>query len=406
MSTLVAPVAASAPVHSSRALYVLLLVVFINLVGFGLVIPLLPFYAKALNASPWQVTALFSAYSLGQFLAEPFWGRLSDRIGRRPVLIVTILANTLSYVALAFAPTIFAAFAIRFFSGAASGNISTIQGYMADVTPPDKRAGRMGLLGSAFGAGFVVGPALGGLLAHPDAGRIGFQIPLFVAAGLAAAASLGVFLFVVESRAPRKNAPPPPPRREALKAAFAHPVLSRVLMVTFVSTAAFSGMEAIFGLWTASRFDWGPQQVGLCFAVIGVVASLGQGVLTGRLARRFGEPKVLTTGLAIICFSMAITPFTPSAAFVPLFVGLTAFGQSLVFPCIAALISRATPPDQQGAMLGLNMAGGSLARMSGPMIAGPLFGVAVGGPYWFGALLTVPAIALAVTVGRRAKAAP
>lgn len=405
MSTLSAPATAPAPVHSSRALYVLLLVVFINLVGFGLVIPLLPFYAKALNASPWQVTALFSAYSLGQFLAEPFWGRLSDRIGRRPVLIVTILANTLSYVALAFAPTIAVAFIIRFFSGAASGNISTIQGYMADVTPPEKRAGRMGLLGSAFGAGFVVGPALA-VMVHPDGGRLGFQIPLFIAAGLAAMASLGVFLFVVESRAPRKDAPPPPPRREALKAAFAHPVLSRVLMVTFVSTAAFSGMEAIFGLWTSARFGWGPQQVGLCFAVIGVVASLGQGVLTGRLARRYGEPKVLTTGLAIICLSMAITPFVPSGHFVPLFVGLTAFGQSLVFPCIAALISRATPPDQQGAMLGLNMAGGSLARMSGPMIAGPLFGLTMAGPYWFGALLTVPAVALAVTVGRRAKAAP
>jgi MFS transporter, DHA1 family, tetracycline resistance protein len=401
-----APTPAPAPVHSSRALYVLLLVVFINLVGFGLVIPLLPFYAKALNASPWQVTALFSAYSLGQFLAEPFWGRLSDRIGRRPVLIVTILANTASYIALAFAPTIAIAFVIRFFSGAASGNISTIQGYMADVTPPEKRAARMGLLGSAFGAGFVVGPALGGLLAHPDAGRLGFQLPLLVAAGLAATAALGVFLFVVESRAPRKDAPPPPPRREALKAALAHPVLSRVLLVTFVSTAAFSGMEATFGLWSQARFDWTPQQVGLCFAVIGVVASLGQGVLTGRLARRFGEPKVLTAGLSIICVSMAITPFVPSAAFVPLFVGFTAFGQSLVFPCIAALISRATPPDQQGAMLGLNMAGGSLARMSGPMIAGPLFGLATGAPYWMGSLLTVPAVILAVTVGRRAKAAP
>jgi DHA1 family tetracycline resistance protein-like MFS transporter len=166
MSTLsAAPTAASqTPDASPRALYVLLLVVFINLVGFGLVIPLLPFYAKSLNASPWQVTALFSAYSLGQFLAEPFWGRLSDRIGRRPVLIVTILANTLCYIALAFAPTIAWAFAIRLVSGCATGNISTIQGYMADVTPPEKRAGRMGLLGAAFGMGFVVGPTLGGLL--------------------------------------------------------------------------------------------------------------------------------------------------------------------------------------------------------------------------------------------------
>lgn len=393
------------PAHSNRALYVLLLVVFINLVGFGLVIPLLPFYAKSLNAAPWQITALFSAYSFGQFFAEPFWGRLSDRIGRRPVLIITILANTASYLALAFAPNIWVAFAIRLVGGFGSGNISTIQGYMADVTPPEQRAGRMGLLGSAFGAGFVVGPALGGLLAHPEAGRIGFQIPLFVAAGMAALASLGVFLFVVESRTPSAKDAPRPHRREALQTAVAHPVLSRVLLVTLVSTAAFAGMESVFGLWTDARFGWGPKQVGLCFAVIGVIASVGQGAITGRLARRFGEPRVLTTGLSIIAVNLAITPFAPSGAYVPLFVGLTAFGQSLVFPCVAALISRATPPDRQGAMLGLNMAAGSLARMGGPLLAGSLFGLTIGGPYWFGAALMLPAIWLAMTIAGRAKQA-
>jgi len=400
------------PDASPRALYVLLLVVFINLVGFGLVIPLLPFYAKSLNASPWQVTALFSAYSLGQFLAEPFWGRLSDRIGRRPVLIVTILANTLSYVALAFAPTIGMAFLVRLLSGFGGGNISTIQGYMADVTPPEKRAGRMGLLGSAFGMGFVVGPTLGGLLpglahlfGHSDTGRLAFQIPLLTAAALAAIASLGVFLFVVESRAPSHKDAPVIRRRDHLAAAAAHPVLSRVLLVTLVSTAAFAGMESVFGLWTQARFDWGPRQVGLCFAVIGVIASVGQGLITGRLARRFGEAKVLTTGLAIIALSLALTPFVPTSAFVPLAVGCTAFGQSLVFPCVAALISRATPPDKQGAMLGLNMAAGSLARMTGPMIAGPLFGLAIGGPYWLGAVLMLPAVAFALTIEHRVKAA-
>ena len=406
------PTATQTPDASPRALYVLLLVVFINLVGFGLVIPLLPFYAKSLNASPWQVTAMFSAYSLGQFLAEPFWGRLSDRIGRRPVLIVTILANTLSYVALAFAPNIAWAFAIRMFSGCATGNISTIQGYMADVTPPEKRAGRMGLLGAAFGMGFVVGPTLGGLLpglaklfGQTDTGRLAFQIPLLTAAALAAIASLGVFLFVVESRAPSHKDAPVIRRRDHLAAASTHPVLSRVLLVTLISTAAFAGMESIFGLWTQARFDWGPRQVGLCFAVIGIIASVGQGLITGRLARRFGEAKVLTVGLAIIALSLTLTPFVPSAAFVPLAVGCTAFGQSLVFPCIAALISRATPPDKQGAMLGLNAAAGSLARMSGPMLAGPLFGLAIGGPYWLGAVLMLPAIAFALTIESRVKAA-
>ena len=395
----------SEPAHSPRALAVLLLVVFINLVGFGVVIPLLPFYAKAMHAAPWQVTTMFAAYSLGQFFGEPFWGRMSDRIGRRPVLIVTIIANAIAYLALAFAPNIWIAMAIRLVGGFGSGNISTIQGYMADVTPPEKRAGRMGLLGSAFGAGFVIGPSLGGLLAHPSAGRLGFQIPLFVAAGMAALATVGVLLFVAESRAPSAPGVKQPGRREALSAASAHPILSRVLLVTLVSTGAFAGMESIFGLWANARFDWGPREVGLCFAVIGVIASLGQGLLTGRLARRFGEGSVLTVGLVIICASLFVSPFVTHPVLAIVAVGCTAFGQSLVFPCVAALISRASPPDRQGQMLGLNMAAGSLARIGGPLLAGPLFGLAIGGPYWFGAALMVPAIFLAVTIVHRAKAA-
>ena len=391
--------------HSPRALAVLLLVVFVNLVGFGVVIPLLPFYAKAMNAAPWQVTTMFAAYSLGQFFGEPFWGRLSDRIGRRPVLIVTILANTLAYVALAFAPNIWIAMVVRLIGGFGGGNISTIQGYMADVTPSEKRAARLGLLGSAFGAGFVLGPFIGGVLAHPNAGQLGFQIPLFFAAGMAALAALGIFLFVAESRAPSAPGAPQPGRREAMSAAWSHPILSRVLLVTLVSTGAFAGMESIFGLWANARFSWGPREVGLCFAVIGVIASLGQGVLTGRLARRFGESRVLTAGLAIITFSLLATPFAPHASLAIVAVGFTAFGQSLVFPCVAALISRASPPDRQGQMLGLNMAAGSLARIVGPLLAGPLFGLATGGPYWFGAALMIPAVALAVTIVRRTKAA-
>jgi MFS family permease len=395
----------SDPAHSARALAVLLLVVFINLVGFGVVIPLLPFYAKAMNAAPWQVTTMFAAYSLGQFFGEPFWGRLSDRIGRRPVLMVTILANAVAYVALAFAPNIWIAMLVRLAGGFGSGNISTIQGYMADVTPPEKRAGRMGLLGSAFGAGFVIGPSLGGLLAHPSAGQLGFQIPLFAAAGMAALAVLGVVLFVAESRAPSAPDFKQPGRREALGQAAAHPILSRVLLVTLVSTGAFAGMESIFGLWANARFDWGPRQVGLCFAVIGVIASVGQGILTGRLARRFGEGRVLTTGLSIIGLSLLASPFVAHPGLAVVAIGCTAFGQSLVFPCVAALISRASPPDRQGQMLGLNMAAGSLARIGGPLLAGPLFGLYIGGPYLFGAALMVPAVFLALTIVHRTKAA-
>lgn len=394
----------SEPAHSNRALAVLLLVVFINLVGFGVIIPLLPFYARSMDAAPWQVTTMFAAYSLGQFFGEPFWGRLSDRIGRRPVLIVTIIANTLAYLALAFAPNIWVAMLIRLFGGFGSGNISTIQGYMADVTPPEKRAGRMGLLGAAFGAGFVIGPGLV-MVMRPGAGALGYQLPLFLAAAMAGTAALGVILFVKESRAPSAPGAPQAHRLEALNQAAAHPILSRVLLVTLISTAAFAGMESVFGLYADTRFGWTASQVAACFALIGVIASIGQGVLTGRLARRFGEARVLTAGLSIIAMSLLITPFISRPALAVVAVACTAFGQSLVFPCVGALISRATPPDRQGQMLGLNMAAGSLARIGGPLLAGPLFGLAIGGPYWFGAALMVPAIGFALVIVRRTKVA-
>ncbi|MCA0355890.1 MAG: MFS transporter [Proteobacteria bacterium] len=394
----------SEPAHSNRALAVLLLVVFINLVGFGVIIPLLPFYARSMDAAPWQVTTMFAAYSLGQFFGEPFWGRLSDRIGRRPVLIVTIIANTLAYLALAFAPNIWVAMIIRLFGGFGSGNISTIQGYMADVTPPEKRAGRMGLLGAAFGAGFVIGPGLVMVL-RPGAGALGYQLPLFLAAAMAGTAALGVILFVKESRTPSAPGAPQAHRLEALNQAAAHPILSRVLLVTLISTAAFAGMESVFGLYADTRFGWTASQVAACFALIGVIASIGQGVLTGRLARRFGEARVLTAGLLIIGTSLLITPFISKPALAVVAVACTAFGQSLVFPCVGALISRATPPDRQGQMLGLNMAAGSLARIGGPLLAGPVFGIAIGGPYWVGAALMVPAIGFALVIVRRTKTA-
>ena len=201
----------SAPLQDERrALVVLLTVIFLNIAGFGLVIPLLPFFGKALDAPAWQIAILFSAYSFGQFLGEPFWGRTSDRIGRRPVLMITITGGALAYVALAFAPTIWLAFAARFVGGFLSGNISTLQGALADITRPEDRAGKMGLMGSAFSLGFMIGPAIGGLLARPDLGALGFQIPLFAAAGFGLASALAVALFVRESRPEPKAGPRTP----------------------------------------------------------------------------------------------------------------------------------------------------------------------------------------------------
>lgn len=384
------------------ALIALLAVVFINLVGFGVVVPLLPFFARSLNAPEWQITLMFSAYSFGQFFAEPFWGRLSDRIGRKPVLLITLLCNTLGYLALAFAPNIWVAIGVRMFTGLGAGNVSTVQGYIADVTPPERRAGRMGLVGAAFGLGFIVGPALGGLLTREGIGRIGFQIPLFVAALLAFLSATGVLLLVKESRV--HTAAQTTSGAKALAAlgeARRHPVISRVLLVTLIYMAAFSGMESTFGLWAHARFGWGAREVGLSFMVVGTVSAFSQAILTGRLARRFGEARVLAFGMLLFGASLLLQTISPIAILVPAIMAFGAFGMALAMPNISSMISQASPPGRQGALLGLNMAAGSLARMFGPIAAGAAFS-ALGHnwPFWIGGVLVIPAALMARAAAR------
>jgi MFS family permease len=396
---------AASPSDDSRfppALIALLLVVFINMVGFGVVVPLLPFFARAMDAPEWQVTLMFAAYSLGQFFGEPFWGRLSDRIGRKPVLLFTLISNVVGYFALAFAPTIWIAIAIRLFTGFGAGNISTVQAYIADVTPPAKRTARMGLIGGAFGLGFIVGPGLGGLLTHAEQGRLGFQIPLFVAGALAALAALGVLLFVIESRT---HAPPAQPPWASLGDAVRHPVISRLLLVSLIYMGGFSGMEAAFGLWTEARFGWGAPQVGWCFMVVGIVSAISQALVTGRLAARFGETRMLTFGVLLFGSTLALQTVNPAPALVPVLMAFGAFGMSMAMPNISAIISQSSPMGRQGSMLGLNMAASSGARVIGPVVAGFMYSyLGHNWPFWLGAAMTVPAAMVALNAGRVMKA--
>jgi MFS family permease len=374
---------------------VLLLVVFVNLVGFGILMPILPFYAQSFHAPAWQVTWAFSAFSIGNFFAEPVWGRLSDRIGRRPILIGTIAASGLGFVALAFAPSIWAVLAIRLVTGLTTGNLSTIQSYIADITPEQHRSGRIGLLGAAFALGFVAGPALGGLLARPQLGGAGFHPPLFIAGGLSLLAAAGVALFVRESRA-RQTAAAQPDRRTVWRGARRHPVLGRAVIVTLLLTLAFSAVESTFGLWVQRRYGWGPFKLSLCFASVAVTAAIAQGFVTGRLTRRFGEAATLAAGLAIIGVSLAVLPLGAGIGRTIALMATAVFGQALALPNISALISRTTAPDQQGAMLGLNTAIGALARATGPVIGGALFSiVGADAPLFTAAIILAPAVVLA-----------
>lgn len=389
-----------------RALVVLFAIVFINLVGFGLVVPLLPFFGRSLQAEPWQVALMFSAYSIGQFFAEPFWGRLSDRIGRKPVLLITVCANAVGYLMLAFVPNIWLAIAVRLFTGLGAGNVSTVQGYVADVTPPEKRAGRMGLIGAAFGAGFIAGPGLSGILVQEDMGRLGYQLPIFAACGLATLAALGTVFLLKESLARREGgALPREPFLSGVRHAVDNPVVSRVIVVTLIYMAGFSGMESTFGLWTGARFDWGAREVAFSFMTVGIVSVLCQSLLTGRLARRFGESRMLAVGCLLFGLGLVGQMLSPVGWAVPVAMAVGAFGMAMTMPNISAMISRASPPDRQGAMLGLNMAASSSGRIVGPIVAGAMFSsLGHDWPLAIGAALTIPAAIMALNAGRHVPA--
>lgn len=376
---------------------ILFLIVFVDLVGFGLVIPLLPFYAERFTASPLQMTALFATFSLMSLLTAPLWGRLSDRVGRRPVLMASMAAASLAYVWMAFADTLWMLFAARALAGACAGNIAAAQAYIADVTPPEKRAKGMGLIGAAFGLGFIIGPVLGGILAGDDRATADLQTPCLIAAGLSFIALLGVVLLLPESLADR-GAYRSRSRIAAARAAFARPGLARLLLVFFLVILAFSGMETTFAWWAIAQFGWGPRSTGFAFFYVGVLSALMQGVLIGPLTRRFGEERLMLTGLALIGAGLLLMPFAREVTVLLAAISALAIGMGAMQPSINSLISRCAAAEHQGEVMGVAQSVGSLSRVLGPIIAGALFAeFGRDSPFLWGAAL----VGAAVLIGWR-----
>jgi MFS transporter, DHA1 family, tetracycline resistance protein len=390
-----------AALRASRpALAALLVVMMISMLGFGVIVPLLPFYARSFHAPGWQIALLFSAYSAGSFFGEPFWGRLSDRIGRRPLLVSTVGANCLCYLALAFAPNIFVGCLVRFLGGFAGGNGSVVASYVADVTPVAYRSGRMAVLGAAYNVGFIFGPGLGGLLARPGQGPTGFQLPLLVSSGTAAVAAAGVFFLVRESRVRADRGTAQGSRWLVAGRAFRHPVVGRLMILTFVAGLAFNGIESTFGFWATRRYDWTPANIGVCFTVAAISAALGQALLTGGLSRRFGQAHMLASGIVMAAICQLLQPFSPSGAATVWIMAAMSLGQALAYPNTSALISLATDPDRQGQILGLNNAMDAISRLFGPQAALALFAFAPNAPFYVGAAVTAATVLLALAAGR------
>jgi MFS transporter, DHA1 family, tetracycline resistance protein len=361
------------------SLLLVLVIVFINFAGFSLIIPLLPFYGHELGASPVQVTLLFVAYSFGGIFGEIVWGRASDRRGRKRILTLTTAAAALSYIAFAFTTTLALALAIRILTGFFSGTIGVCQSYIADVTKPQERARSIGYLGAALNLGFVIGPALGGLLAAPEQGLAGFRLPILTSAAIAGVASLWS-CFVLKESHPPGVARPLPKWGEALRFVANHPLLTRLFVIAFIGIGAFASMEAVFGLWTQRNFGWTTHEVGLTFIAVGATGFLVQVFLVGRATKRFGEARVIVTGLLVLLLSMLLQPIIREPLGAVILMSTLMGGHSIAFPSAGALISRSTPADVQGSVNGLLMACNALARIVLPPTLGYIYSAA--GPDW------------------------
>ena len=380
---------------------ILFFIVVIDLIGFGIIIPLLPFYGEFFQANPTTVGLLMATYSLGQFVAAPFWGSLSDRIGRRPVLLVSLAGSVVGYLIMGFTDTLWLLFASRAISGFMAGNIAAAFAYIADVTTPENRAKGMGLIGAAFGLGFITGPAIGGILAGNDPATANYQYPAFAAAVLSSLALVGAFVFLKESLSKehrdRLAAHPKDSRLTAFRQCMDKPALKQAIIISFLATFAFAGLEATFAMWSNRKFGWGPEQAGYLFAYIGLISALIQGGLVGRLSRRFGEARLIVQGSAALAIGIAMITISDTLPLLIISMTIATYGFSIISPALNSLISLQSDADKQGSVMGATRSVTTMARATGPAWAGYLFAtLGMNWPYYGGALVMVIVCIIAV----------
>jgi DHA1 family tetracycline resistance protein-like MFS transporter len=361
-------------------LLVIFITVFIDLVGFGIVIPVLPFYVEGtkFHASARMVGLLFASYSIMQFVFTPVLGRLSDKYGRRPILLISLLGTCAGFLIIGFATTLWMLFLGRIIDGISGGNISTAQAYIADITTPENRAKGMGMIGAAFGLGFTLGPAIGGILSKWDINVLGYHIPgisvPFIFAGCMALANATLLYFTL----PETVTPDHPARASAasgrwsqLASALKQRRLTFVLAIYFLFVVAFSIMTTSFALFTMYRFGYDAAHNGYLFMYVGILGVIIQGGLIGRLVKTFGELPLVMIGALLFAASLFAIPFTgPQTGLLVLLGvgGLFAVGNSLATPSLQTLASKSVGRGEQGGVLGVTQSAASLARAVGPSL--------------------------------------
>lgn len=348
---------------------------FIDILGFGIVIPVLPLYAEHFGATALQIGWLIGIFSLAQFFFAPVWGKISDRVGRKPVLLIGLAGTVAGYVLMGLAQTVTALFVARLIAGISGANISAAQAYLADISTPENRARAMGLLGAAFGLGFVFGPALGGWAGA----TFNYAAPMYIAAGLAAVNAVFVLFRLPESHHPGVA---DRPAERLFPTLFSH-VEKRTFLWSvggyFLVITGFSIMTSLFALLLNHRFGLDAKKTGYILAGIGIIGVVIQGGLIGRLVRRCGEPRLALSGAVLMGAGLAWLAFAGSVGSMFAATALVGIGNSLLMPTLSSLASRSAEAEWQGRALGVMQSCGSLARWFGPMIAGVLLSVQLAG---------------------------
>ncbi|MFN8595892.1 MAG: MFS transporter [Anaerolineae bacterium] len=363
------------------------LIVFIDLLGFGLILPLLPFYAQSFGASEAVVGLLIASYSLMQFIGAPILGRLSDKWGRRPVLLLSQFGTFVGFIILGVANTLALLFVSRIIDGISGANLSTAQAYIADVTDEKNRAKSFGLIGAAFGLGFILGPATGGWLS-----TYGFQVPAFVAAGLSALTMVLTFFMLPEPERKGSNA-----RRAfsmvALKRALGNRAVNGLLAISFTFGVAFTMFQTSFALFAASRFGFTEQQTGFVLAYVGFLSVIMQAAIVSRVVKKIGERQSLVISIAALALGLLLMSMVQTPLGLILVMPILSFGGGATTPVLTSLITKSVDRAEVGGMLGISTSVDSLSRIVAPIVGNALLAYSNALPSLLGAaLLAIPLV--------------
>jgi MFS transporter, DHA1 family, tetracycline resistance protein len=371
-----------------RALFPLLAITFVDILGFTILIPILPFYAEHFGATPPTVGAIYATVAFCSLVSSPFWGRLSDKVGRKGVLLAAQIAGFVGFTLLASGTALWTIFLARAVEGLGGGGLGVTQAYVTDVTTPENRARAFGLIGATFGLGFLIGPASAGILI-----RFGYQVPFWVAAALALLTVVLTFTLLPESKGPVSAAP----TLAAIRGSLASPVLGRLILTQFAFAITFTSWVSVFALFAERVLHFGPSQTAWIFIVSSIVGIIVQAGLIGRLVDRYGEGRVAIAGFlfAIVAYAGVGLVTTPLALVV--FIVLWSLSGALIRPTLGALISQATPADQRGTILSINDSLNNVAFVLAPFVS---TSVPVLNPHLSGIVPTVFAC-LALALGYR-----